>query len=199
MLPFGRHTASAPAREDRLPVALQRPEVHMGEVVPPGVIHLVRATWLWVNTNGIPFGGRFFLTTHFRLPIFVAGLNRMFTAGTIRVLTHGHFSISLRLTAGSSQKASVNGRASMFVWGRVNALDATFCGSTPVGQQKEYYKSTETKNTNNWNKNASKPFARTFFPWILEIAAPDSNQSFGGTCLCVGLSKAIPPSSLTFG
>ena len=29
-------------------------------------------------------------TTHFRKPILVVGLNRMFTGGTIRVLTRGH-------------------------------------------------------------------------------------------------------------
>ena len=39
------------------------------------------AIWLWVKTNGIPFWlvGEF--TTHFRLPILVVGLNRMFTGG----------------------------------------------------------------------------------------------------------------------
>ena len=29
-------------------------------------------------------------TTHFRLPILVVGLNRMFTGDTIWILTHGH-------------------------------------------------------------------------------------------------------------
>ena len=42
---------------------------------------LISLTWLWVNTNGIPFGvGEF---THFRLPFLVVGLNRMFTRGKI--------------------------------------------------------------------------------------------------------------------
>ena len=48
-----------------------------------------RGIWLWWSK---PFWGPILgeFTTHFRLPILVVGLNRMFTAGTIWILTHGH-------------------------------------------------------------------------------------------------------------
>ena len=46
------------------------------------------AIWLWVKTNGIPFWG--FGAPPILEPILVVGLNRMFTGGTIWILTHGH-------------------------------------------------------------------------------------------------------------
>ena len=54
--------------------------------------------WLWVKTVlGSHFGvGEF--TTQILEPIVVVGLNRMFTGGTIWILTHGHIETNVEDT-----------------------------------------------------------------------------------------------------